>query len=260
MQQIFTFHKLVRYALCAAFCVTLITGSAHPAAAKSKKKRTRAITKPKFNPNAEKVDLWKAMDEKQIKTRVVAKNEKTGRILFLNKTNKPLTILLPESFVAVPINAQFGGGGFGGGRGGGGGGGFFSIPPQKTVSIPFKTVCLVHGKKVPHPKTKLKLVPTEMYTKNPALRELISIVGNTGIDQNALQAATWHITNRMSWDQLAEKSIPRLGGSDPDPYFTNEELIGATKIVSIAVQRAKKRMSEKKNSTPKMKRDRFLNE
>ncbi len=43
-------------------------------------------------------------------------------------------------------------GGMGGGGQGGAGGGFFSIPPEKTVYVPYTSVCLEHGKVEPAPR------------------------------------------------------------------------------------------------------------
>ena len=148
-----------------------------------------------------------------------------------------------------------GGGGFGGqgGQGGGGlggqgGGGFFSIPPQKVVAVPFKSVCLEHGKKTPTFKTKMKIIPTKTYTKDKNLIELIEIVGTTNVNQKALQAAAWHVANKMSWQQLSRKSIQQLGGMGPKAYFSRAELFGANNIVTVAVKRAveKEKAGDKK--------------
>ncbi len=286
--------SLIRQTLCVLICTTFIVGFVTSATAKSKRKRRRHITNPKFIPQAKKVTLWKAVKEKQIKTKVIAQNEQLGRVLFENKSDKPLTVLLPESFVAVPINAQFLnnnfpngngqnfstgtfgnrnnsrrqsiGGNFGNqnnsnfGTNGGGannrnnqsfrngffgtGNNFFSIPAGKIVSIPFRSVCLEHGKKEPTPRTKLTLIPTEQFTKNKNLQELLTFVGNNRPNQKAIQAAAWYLANNMSWQQLDEKSIQQLGGFAPQSYFTRAELQDARKVITLATEQVKTRVKK----------------
>lgn len=87
----------------------------------------RAVEKPE----PKVVEMFAAAKAGEIEVRVIAKDSTGGRVLIKNKTDQPLSIKLPEAFVAVPVAAQFGGGGFGGGGvgagfggGGLGGGGF----------------------------------------------------------------------------------------------------------------------------------------
>ncbi len=273
-------------------CTVLILSSAFPVSAKSKAKKQRLITQPKFDPSAKKVNLFEAMEEKQIATKVIAKNETTGKILFENKTDQPLTVVLPESFVAVPIHAQFPGNNFPGnlfsgsnngdnnGNGNnqsqsvggnfnnnnfgnnnnnfgnnnnnnnpfGPGQGFFSVPPHRIVSVTYQSVCLEHGKRTPTLRTKLKLIPTEQFTKDVNLQELLTLVGDRRVNQKTVQAATWHLSNKMSWKQLANKSIQRLGGFAPQAYFSRAEISNAKKIVEYATEQVKKKVTHKQNS------------
>ena len=142
---------------------------------------------------------------------------------------------------------QAGGGGMGGGMGGmggggmggggmgglGGGGGFFSIPPEKVAQVPLNTVCLEHGKADPNPRMHYKLVKAEEYTVDPELRELLLIVASNKFDKKALQAAAWHITDKMSWDELAKKSSRRaVGGLPPVFFFNRDEITAARQIVA----------------------------
>ncbi|MCH7734576.1 MAG: hypothetical protein IH961_05110 [Chloroflexi bacterium] len=78
----------------------------------------RPITKPKFDPNAKRVELFDGMKQGQFVVKVIAKNAKQGHVLIENTTDKPLTVQLPKSFVAVHVLKQYGGEG-GGGQGGG---------------------------------------------------------------------------------------------------------------------------------------------
>jgi len=93
-----------------------------------------------------------------------------------------------------------------GGMGGGGGGGFFSIPPERTVRVPYISACLNHGKHDPSPRLDYKFMPVEEYTKDEVLGELIRMVGMGKANQHSAQAAIWTRTDNMSWQALASKS------------------------------------------------------
>ncbi|MCA9073052.1 MAG: hypothetical protein KDA84_29220, partial [Planctomycetaceae bacterium] len=146
-----------------------------------------------------------------------------------------------------------GGGGLGGGLGGGGGGfgggggGFFSIPPQKIVQVPYTSVCLAHGKPDPHPRNTYRLVPVDDYTEDVDLQELVRIVGAGKVNKQAAQAAAWHLADKMSWQELAAKSVRRLGGQGTFPYFSRSELFTAQQLVGLAQARAKERAKNKKD-------------
>jgi hypothetical protein len=76
----------------------------------------------KVAPAADAVDMFDAMKAGDIEVKVIPKDSTTGNVLIKNKSNKPVTIKLPEAFVGVPVQAQFGGMGMGGmGMGGMGG-------------------------------------------------------------------------------------------------------------------------------------------
>ena len=133
-----------------------------------------------------------------------------------------------------------GGGGFGGGGMGGGGGGFFSIPPEKVVRIPYKSVCLEHGLPEPHPRSEYRLVKVEDYSDDPQLAELLRLVAHPRVDHQALQAAAWHITDDMSWQELAAKGHRRLGGLGWQPYFHPGQLQQAQQLVAAAQAESRK--------------------
>ncbi len=146
-----------------------------------------------------------------------------------------------------------GGGGMGGGgMGGGMGGGFFSIPAEKTIQFPITTVCLNHGKAEPKAKMTYKLIKLEDYTSDPVLQELLVAVGTGKLDgdKQAAQAATWFLTDKMSWYKLEEKKIGRVGGAEDDPYFSQAELNEAGQIVAQAQGQARKRDANKDESVP----------
>jgi hypothetical protein len=133
------------------------------------------------------------------------------------------------------------GGGMGGGMMGGMGGGFFSIPPEKTVQIPMTAVCLNHGKPEPKPKMTYRLIRLEEYTSDPVLQELLEMVGSGKLDPAVAQAATWNLTDKMSWEKLAAKVVERVGGVPDDPYFSESELSAARQLVVQAQARARDR-------------------
>lgn len=265
-------------------------------AARRSTRKSGIITRPKFDPSAEKLEFFKGQKEGRIGVKVIPRNEKGGNVLVKNDTNKPLSIQVPRAIVGVHVLNQFQGGGgmgmmgggggmmgggmgggmmgggggqsmgggmgggmMGGGMGGGmmggggmgmgGGGGFFSIPPQQTVRVPYGSVCLNHGLPVPRPSANYQLMPPEQYTSDANLQELLYIVASGKIDQKSAQAAAWHITDKMSWRELANKTIKRLGGLPPQRYFTLFELRRAQLLVSSAVAQARKR----KTTTPKLK-------
>lgn len=145
---------------------------------------------------------------------------------------------------------QGGGGGFGGGGGqqGGGGGGFFSVPADKVIRVAYRSVCLEHGKAEPNSGMTYRIGKVEDFSDNPVLEETLKMVASGKLDPQAGQAATWHITDKMSWEQLAAKSIPHVG-RPATPYFAPETLLRAQNIHIAAIARAKEREQGSDNSS-----------
>ncbi len=138
---------------------------------------------------------------------------------------------------------QGGGGGFGGGGqqgGGGGGGGFFSVPTDRIIRFKYLAVCLEHGKADPSPRSVYRIAKVEEFSADPVLAETLKMVATGQLDPQAGQAATWHLTDKMSWEQLAAKSIPHIG-KQPTPYFSAETLARARSIHTTAVARVNER-------------------
>ena len=136
----------------------------------------------------------------------------------------------------------------GGGMGGmGGGGGFFSIPPEKVAQVPLNTVCLEHGKADPNPRMHYKLVKTEEFTVDPELRELLLVVASGKLDRKVLQAAAWHLTDKLSWEALAKKSSRRaVGGLPPVFFFSREEIAAARQVVAQVKTAVREKGTSKK--------------
>ncbi len=106
-----------------ALASVMALSSDSAAGTKPSEARKPVITKPKFDPSAEKVEFFKGMDDGQLETRFVPKDANGGFLLVTNTTDEPVTVEFPEAFVAVQVLKQFGGGMMGGGGGGGLGGG-----------------------------------------------------------------------------------------------------------------------------------------
>ncbi|MEO2015529.1 MAG: hypothetical protein ABGZ53_14275 [Fuerstiella sp.] len=91
------------------------------------KSATRTITQPKFDPAARKVELFAGMEEGAFATKVIALGPQGGNVLITNTTDEPLTVQLPNAFVAVHVLKQF----QPGGNAGGGGNNLFGGQPQQ---------------------------------------------------------------------------------------------------------------------------------
>ena len=129
-------------------------------------------------------------------------------------------------------------GGMGGGGMGGMGGGFFNVEPDKARKLKVTTVCLEHGKPEPRPQMKYKIVPIESFTQTPEVIELCKMVGTGKLDQRSAQAAAWHYTDGMTWEQLGSKiGIKHLNGS-VEPFFNRVQLRAGMQIAAEASLRA----------------------
>lgn len=248
------FSPVVAICLSACLAATALAASKLP------------TKKLQFDPNLPVSDVFDAMEAGTIETTVIARNANEANLLVTNKSDTPVSIKLPQAMVAVqvlkqwgqpnrPGGAQMAGGNMMGGAqpmgvgqnnqgmnnnnnmqqngfpNNGPGNGIFSVPPQKTVQVPLKGVCLAEGRPDPRPRMTYKLVKLEVYTSDPALQETLKLFAATDIDLQTAQAAVWHLTNNMSWDQLRAKEIDRLGGLNPLPYFSDKQLEDAEKMI-----------------------------
>ncbi len=129
----------------------------------------------------------------------------------------------------------------------------FSIPAEHTAKIPFHSVCLEHGKTDPDVTTNYKLVPVSQYTDNEQLAALLTLVAKSAVDPQVAQAAAWHLSNKMSWQELAAKQSTEIGSTDL-PYFTQQTLFQAQQLVidvrGLAQERAaaKTKLAESKKA------------
>ena len=219
-------------------------------------------------------EFFAAMDAGKIDVKFIPKDATKANVLVKNLTDKPLNIKLPAAFAGVPINAQGlggGGGGFGGGGGGlggggggggqavggggggglgggggggglgGGGGGFMRVPAERMKKIAFTTVCLEHGKPDPNPKMGYKIVPLEQFSKDENVKVVCEALGNGLLTQNTAQAATWHLTDKLSWEELAKKNRSESKYTGIIRWFSPIELRTAHAAVAEAKRIAESR-------------------
>lgn len=280
-------RPICRVAVLLSFCWGITLTADEPVS----KARKRIVTNPKLVDDAAQVPLFTGMKNGSFDATVIAKDAYGGNLLVTNNTDQPLTVQLPDAFVAVNVlkqlgnqfgnnnifpngagGNQFANGGSGGGNGqaqniGGGvpggvgngnnflfpggngnngffpggngnanGNAFFSIPPEATLKVKFVSACLNHGDPQPTIRTKYQIVPVETYTADTAYHEVLRLVGTGKLSRKAAQAAVWHYSDNMSWQQLASKSAIHLGRRVP--YFSIQELKQAQKIVEYAKENA----------------------
>jgi len=217
---------------------------------------------------AETIDLFAAIDQKLVEVKLIPKDSTECNVVVKNKTDKPLTIRMPETFAGVPVLAQFGGiggemgyggrrgrdgyggggygggaqgfgGGFGGGYGGYGGGyggyggGMWNVPAEKVVQAKIPIVCLDHGKPDPNPRIPYEIKPIDSYAKCPEVNEVLKMLASGTIPQRVAQAAAWHFQNGLSLEELARKEIRTAIGLRR-PYFSPEEIRAAIQVVAQA--------------------------
>jgi hypothetical protein len=132
------------------------------------------------------------------------------------------------------LNNPFGGGGgnmFGAGGGRRGGpGGFFNIPPEKTVKIKLKSVCLEFGKPEPNAKIPYRLIKLEKLSSQPAVAELMDAFRTGRISQRVVQLAAWHLANGKTWRELSQLEYREATGRRR-PQYSQRELQFAKQLV-----------------------------
>lgn len=127
------------------------------------------------------------------------------------------------------------GGGMGmGGMGGGGFGGFMNVDAGKVGKAHVATLCLEHGKADPTPRAKYVLRPLTTINPSPEVAAICAALGRGEIPQNAAQAATWHLTNGLSLQELAAKDRVRLSNGYTEKFFSTQDLNLASQILLAA--------------------------
>jgi hypothetical protein len=122
--------------------------------------------------------------------------------------------------------------------------GGFLVPPGKTRTIRFATVCLEHGKPEPSPRIPYRLQPLDSVSQDPRLEFVLMALANGRVPQRVAQAAAWHVANGLSWEQLAAETIRHAGGVPDEPFFQRAELAGAMQLVAVAEREAASRSTD----------------
>jgi hypothetical protein len=219
--------------------------------------------------NIESVDMFSAIESGQITVRLIPKDSTQSRVFIENKTDKPLSVKLPETFGAVPVLAQRGPGGGGGAAGnrtssgsgsqsqsmgggmggmGGGGMGMFNVPPEKVGQLRVTTVCLEHGKGEPNERIPYEIKPLEKVTNRTAVVELCRALGTGQINQRAAQAAAWFLNNDMSWQELSSKRYRYANGMLGESYFKPQEINAGMQLAAMAVKTADEKQKQKEDT------------
>lgn len=131
------------------------------------------------------------------------------------------------------------------------GNGIFSIPAERVAQVPYQSVCLNYGKPDPSPRMTYKPVPLEEFTRDKVLQETLRMFGKGRLDHTAAQAAAWHLTDKMSWNQLAslkEYTLPGVYTSQVRT-FSDGQLHAAQELVNEAGKKVA--AAEKANPAPK---------
>lgn len=246
--------------MCLAIAFLLMPGLSIAAEGRSQKSG-KALT------DQQTVEMFSAIEKGQINVKLIPKDSTRCRVLIENKTDKPLSVKLPETFAGVPVLAQAagprpgaGGGGGGnnsnnnnnsnqsmgggmGGMGGMGGGGFFNVAPEQVGKLNVTTVCLEHGKGEPNARIPYEIKPLDSVTKKSGVAELCGSLGYNQVDQRAAQAAAWHLNNDMSWQELAAKRLKHANGTS-EPYFSQQEIQTGMKVAALAMKVAEEKKSQ----------------
>ena len=98
-----------------------------------------------------------------------------------------------------------------------------NVAPDKTGDLKVGIFCLEHGKAEPRPQVAYEIKPISAFTDNKAVHELCRLYGSGRLSHSATQAAAWHLSNGMSWQELIAKRIKRANGTSY-PYFSQFDL------------------------------------
>jgi hypothetical protein len=120
----------------------------------------------------------------------------------------------------------------------------FNVAPEKVGQLKVDTVCLEHGKAEPRAAIPYEIKPFDSFPGKPGVKELCQMLGSNQIDQRAAQAATWHLNNNMSWQELAAKHYKYANGATK-PYFSPQEIQTAMALAGNALKTAAENEKQK---------------
>ena len=239
-----------------------------PVAVDSKKPAKKAGSK---KTEAKTVEMFQAMEQGLLTVDYIGKDAKEASLVFKNKGDEPLNVVLPATFGAVPVLAQMGMGGMGGmggggmggmggggmggmggggmggmggggmgGMGGGGMGGMMRIDTDSPRKMTVATICLNHGKADPNPRMKYKVVRLAEVNDSPVIEEFCKALATGKVSQNTAQAAAWHVANGLTWDELTHKPRVISEYTGVEMFFTAFEVQAAMRLTATATQEAER--------------------
>jgi hypothetical protein len=222
-------------------------------------------------PEGELVEVFSAIEKGQIEVQLIARDSTRANLLVKNKTDKPLSVVLPQAFAGVPVLAQFPDNVIDNGRnpndarlpqtlgigpgmnnwpgpgvmnvGGPNVGGpnvprgfWFNVAPEKVGKLRLTAVCLEYGRPDPGPRHHYQIQPIGSVTDKPEVVELCAMLGRGEVGQRAAQLAAWYLNNGMSWEKLAGMRDKLPIGSKPT--YTRQELQAGQKAAEKATKLA----------------------
>jgi hypothetical protein len=117
------------------------------------------------------------------------------------------------------------------GGGMGGMGGMMRVEPERARKMKVAAVCLQHDRPDPNPKMAYKIVPLDTVTKDARVHAVCALLGKGQVAQNTAQAAAWHLTDKLSWQQLAVKNRVESRYTGNIRFFSLVELRQAMTVV-----------------------------
>ena len=85
---------------------------------------------------------------------------------------------------------------------------------------------------------KYKSVPLSSFTQKPEVIESCKMLGKGKVDQAVAQAAAWHFTDGLTWQQLVNKiGVKHINGMT-EPFFTPQQVRAAMRLAAIVRERA----------------------
>lgn len=240
---------------------------------------TMAVERAPSAPSEAAVDLFDALRQGQLEVQVIPREARGCRLMMTNKTDKPLTVRLPEAFAITPVLAQFNNNNNNrnmmpwnnnqansqnngpqplgvttngqrnnirpgpmnvGQQRNGGPGPFFNIPPEKTIKAKLPALCLEHGKSTPRAAIPYEIKPLADVTTTPGVADVLAALGDGTALPEVAQLAAWHLNNGIGWQQLAaEKEV-----FTQQPRYNASQLKAAKKLAEQAVAAAEKRAKD----------------
>jgi hypothetical protein len=202
----------------------------------------------------ETVELFAAIEAGDVEVTVIPHRSERVTLQVANKTERPLSIQVPEALAAGPVLAQLplfgnqnnqsanqnqnapqsvgfpgmsnGQNGQNGQQGGqnpfGMNAGFFNVPAGKVIKVKLPATCLEFGKREPNSRIAYELKPLEQVTEREEVVTILSMIGRQEVSRRIGQLAIWHIANGTEWSKLARLESDRIGGLVTMQYSSSE--------------------------------------